>query len=342
MEGKTLPNIMLTYRCNLRCSYCFANEFVNGSNVEISLENFKRAIEFLTIKGENIVGLIGGEPTIHPLFGEFLKELKENEKILRATIYTNGLKIGEFLKYLENPKFYVLVNCNAPGIIGLDNYKRMQSQLDQVYMIEDAKNRISLGINLFSNNMEYSYIFELAKRYDVHRIRMSVTVPNLDENKDQCSLDYLRKRKESVLKFIKECAENQILPYYDCNSIPECIWNDKELSEIKEIINGFGVKRTNLIGFHSFCKPVIDILPDLRAVRCFGMSDFLKASITEFNDVDELRDYFVNMIDSYVYHMACERECIDCHQRQIQRCAAGCMAFVQHKLNLISEAKIGS
>ena len=73
----------------------------------------------------------------------------------------------------------------------------------------------------------------------------------------------------------------------------------------------------------------------------FGMSDFLKASITEFNDVDELRDYFVNMIDSYVYHMACEKECIDCHQRQIQRCAAGCMAFVQHKLNLISEAKSG-
>lgn len=335
-----MPNVMLTYRCNLRCSYCFANEFVNGSNVDITPENFKKAIDFLTSDGECAIGLIGGEPTIHPHFSEYLEQISQNEKIVRATIYTNGLLISDFIDYLKNEKFYVLVNCNSPKVIGESNFENLVKQLDLLYSIEDAKNRVSLGINLYSDSMDYSYILELAKRYNVHRLRMSVTVPNLSENKDQSSMEYLRSRKKFTLQFIKDCAENQILPYYDCNSIPQCIWNGEEIKEIQAIIDGFGVKRTNLLGYHSFCRPVIDILPNLNAVRCFGMSDFLKVPISDFSNLGEIRDYFINMIDSYVYHIPCEKDCKTCHQRQSQRCAAGCMAFVQHKLDKISEAKV--
>lgn len=331
---------MLTYRCNLRCSYCFANEFVNGDNVDISLENFTKAIEFLTREGETSIGLIGGEPTVHPLFSDFLEQIESNEKIVRATIYTNGLLIGKFREYLINPKFYLLINCNAPDIIGANNYKNLCEQLDFIYALKEAKNRISLGINLYSDSMDYTYVIELARKYNVHRLRMSVTVPNLAENKNQCSLEYLRKRKAFVLKFLEECAKAQILPYYDCNSIPECLWSEIEIKKIKEMIDGVGVKRTNLLGYHAFCRPVIDILPDLNAVRCFGMSDFLKVPINKFENIEDLQNYFINMIDSYVYHISCEKECINCYQRQIQRCAAGCMAFVQRQLELISEIKI--
>ena len=42
-----MPNIMLTYRCNLKCPYCFANEFVNKKNTDISLENFEKALDFI-------------------------------------------------------------------------------------------------------------------------------------------------------------------------------------------------------------------------------------------------------------------------------------------------------
>ncbi len=39
MGGEVImPNIMLTYRCNLKCPYCFANEFVNKKNTDISLK----------------------------------------------------------------------------------------------------------------------------------------------------------------------------------------------------------------------------------------------------------------------------------------------------------------
>ena len=44
-----MPNIMLTYRCNLNCPYCFANEFVNKKNTD-KLQNEKSQHNFCGMK----------------------------------------------------------------------------------------------------------------------------------------------------------------------------------------------------------------------------------------------------------------------------------------------------
>ena len=62
-----MPNIMLTYRCNLHCPYCFANEFVNKEKTDITIRDFLKAVSFIT-RTESYVGIIGGEPTVHPGF----------------------------------------------------------------------------------------------------------------------------------------------------------------------------------------------------------------------------------------------------------------------------------
>ena len=33
-----MANIFLTRKCNLKCPYCFADEFVNKKNEEVTLE----------------------------------------------------------------------------------------------------------------------------------------------------------------------------------------------------------------------------------------------------------------------------------------------------------------
>lgn len=332
-----MPNIMLSYRCNLQCSYCFANEFVNSENIDITTNNFNKALNFLTTSGNSNIGLIGGEPTIHPQFGEFLEILINNAQVKKVTIYTNGLILAKYIKHITNPKFFVLINCNSPLEIGQEKYNVFMDQVGEIITIPDAKKRVTFGINLFSNNLDYNYIIELLKKYDIHRVRMSVTVPNRKTEKALPSLEYLNARKRYILGFIKSCAENLILPYYDCNTIPLCIWSQEEMREIQEIVDAFGVKRTNLVGYHSYCEPVIDVLPDLNAVRCFGMSDFLKVPIDDFDNLDELRRYFLNMIDSYAYHIPSSGNCIDCKIRKIQQCMGGCLAFLQDALNNCSE-----
>ena len=40
-----MANIFLTSKCNLACPYCFANEFVNKENEEITIEKMLEVIQ---------------------------------------------------------------------------------------------------------------------------------------------------------------------------------------------------------------------------------------------------------------------------------------------------------
>ena len=327
-----MANIMLTYRCNLRCPYCFANEFVNHSKYDITLENFQKALDFIKTSPERHVGLIGGEPTIHGHFREFLKILEEDDGIKSVTIYTNGVEMDSWMDFLENPKFSVLVNCNSPDDIGPALFEKIQANLDRVFQIKDVWKRVNFGINLYKNSLDYNYIIHLLTRYHLHRVRMSVTVPNLDETKKANSLDYLRSRCEYILRFILDCADHDVAPYFDCNVIPRCVWTEEQLQQLNSVIEKFHLKNTNLTGEHSFCRPVIDILPDLKAVRCFGTSDFTKVYIRDFKNIDDLRNYYVNIVDCHVTCCMKEEVCRDCYERKVLQCTAGCLAFIRDKL----------
>ena len=78
-----MGNIMINEVCNLQCPYCFANKYVNGdTSTDITYANFKKAVDWVN-RGEtaeswnpNIepprIGVIGGEPTVHPQFQDLL------------------------------------------------------------------------------------------------------------------------------------------------------------------------------------------------------------------------------------------------------------------------------
>ena len=324
-----MANIMLTYRCNLKCPYCFANEFVNHSSCDITMENFLEALKFLKTSGNKKIGLIGGEPTIHDHFAEILQLLADDEEIDSVTVYTNGIQMDICEKYLTNRKFKLLVNCNSPCDIGEQAYKRMCENLEHVFQLEDAWKRFNLGINLYQNDLDYKYIIELLEHFRLHRVRMSVTVPNMDEGKKTDSLAYLKSRKEYVLRFINDCSEHDIAPYFDCNVIPKCVWSKEDLHFLEGLIEKFNLKRTNLLGDHSFCQPVIDILPNLQAVRCFGTSDFTKVSIRDFRCFADLHNYFLNLVDRHMTSCMHGGECRSCYERKVLHCTAGCMAFAR-------------
>lgn len=321
-----MPNIMLTYGCNLKCPYCFANEFVNKKSSYITLENFSEAVEFLTREDSTRIGLIGGEPTLHPQFKEFLELLINNHRVSEATIYTNGILLDKYIDQLSTPKFRILMNCNSPREIGEENFNKIRNNLACLINNHYMRNRINLGINLYDDNLDYTYIINLLKEFNLHRVRISLTVPDFSESNDIKVLDYFKKRKPFLLKFLADMKENNILPYYDCNKPPYCIWSDAEKKWLEDMVNQYHVE-SNLVGNHSYCYPVIDILPDLRAVRCFGMSEYEKVNIKDFSGISELASYFLNRIDSASYLIPASEECIECKTRKTRKCTAGCIGF---------------
>lgn len=333
-----MPNIMLTYRCNLHCSYCFANEFVNKDKTDITLGNFMKALDFLTGEGETSIGLIGGEPTLHPGFPVFMELLTANPSVNVILLYTNGLLMDRFIPQITDRKVQILVNCNSPHIIGEKAYETMRQNLDTLIFRHGMKRQISLGINLYSDSMDYSYMLELLQRYDYHRVRIALTVPDFSTSGETDAISYFKERKAFLLRFFRDMEKIHVLPVYDCNKPPYCIWTEEEKEWLKAFTGAFPKSNTNLVGHQSKCIPVIDILPNLQAVRCFGMSDFLKLRISDFETISDLAARFVNEIDSNAYKLSACEDCRECYQRTTKHCVQGCIGFKAARIHACNDA----
>ncbi len=330
-----MPNIMLTYRCNLHCSYCFANEFVNKEKTDISIRNFLKAVDFVTRAGETRIGLIGGEPTLHPGFPVMMEILAAQPMISGIALYTNGLLMERYIPQITHPKVSVLVNCNSPIIIGEKAFASLQQNLDILMVQPDMKNRITLGINLYSDDMDYSYMMDLLQRYDLHHVRISLTVPDFSTSGEVDVLKYFRERKKFLMEFFRKMDSIKVVPNYDCNFPPYCIWTDEEKKWLEEYVARY--PKSNLISECSRCSPVIDILPNLQAVRCFGMSDYMKAPIEDYKNVPDLINYFKNEIDSVAYKLPACMECKDCYSQKVRKCITGCMGYKSSRIRLGNE-----
>ena len=70
-----MPNIILTSYCNLHCPYCFANNMIqNEKEKNITINQFTNILNWLNNSNDfhDRIGLIGGEPTLHPQINEIL------------------------------------------------------------------------------------------------------------------------------------------------------------------------------------------------------------------------------------------------------------------------------
>lgn len=314
-----MANIFLTKKCNLKCPYCFADEFVNKENDEISIENFKNAINFIKQDENERIGLIGGEPTLHSKFSEILDILINDENIKKVVIFTNGLEIDKYLEQLKNEKFSILINCNSSDDIGAQRYTKLKENIKLLSPIMDK--RLNLGINIYSPNMDYSYIFELLKIADKHFIRFSTALPNDFKEETSNILESFKEIKPKLFNFFKDCYNNKIVPSNDCNSFPDCIFTTEEKKLlIKLSILGKEYNLQSPIETCKTCSPVIDILPDLTAVRCFGLSKSTKIQIKDFKTIENIRKYFINKVDLYAKLSFIDKNCENCKMRYLDKC----------------------
>jgi len=314
---------------------------MDNTSEDITLENFDKAIEFLTRVEPAHIGLIGGEPTLHPQFGEVLQRIIDNPCIPSATIYTNGILLGRYIDLITDPRISLLVNWNSPEMLRPGQYQAIQESVDALIFEHGMAPRLNLGLNLYDTAMDYSYMMELLKRYGLHKLRISITVPDFPCGCETDVLEYFRGYKGFLMAFFRDMDAIGVLPYYDCNRPPYCIWSDEEKSWLESYVSKYPDQENSLVETNSFCRPPIDILPDLRAVRCFGMSFFEKVSITDFSTYEDLLAHFMRLIDARAYKIAAAEECRDCYLRRTWLCCQGCMGFKAEGIKkMIEEAAV--
>ena len=318
-----MANIMINETCNQKCPYCFASEFVNVEKKNISLDNFIKATNFILTEKEKRyagrIGIIGGEPLLHPDFDTFIKYLTENEAVKMIVVFTNGVLIKKHLDSILNDKVALLINVNSVDNVGLDNYKDTEESIN-LLVNKYRKKRVTLGLNIY-DNIDYSFFIDMAEKYNQDLVRLSVVVPTY--GKEKRGFDQFLKLKDTILKITKKLLVKDVSFKFDCNLPIHCMWDDAELDDLKKM--GLSGGREKIPWKYSCCTPVIDILPDLKAVRCFGLSDKSKVDISDFSTIGDLRSYYIEKLDSILSRFPIREKCKTCDLFP-KMCFGGCLA----------------
>lgn len=145
------------------------------------------------------------------------------------------------------------------------------------------------------------------------------------------------------MDFMEKLFEIDVVPNFDCNVMPKCYWNFKDLYRFrrflknKDLVNN--VRKSGLLKCCSFCVPIIDIYPDLTVSRCLSLSKFTRRKMSDFRGVPELIDYYKKYCDNNQQNYMLRDECADCSLHKDNQCFGGCLGYKIK--NIINEKNSG-
>jgi len=277
-------NIMVNNYCNLRCSYCFASTemYEKSEKQNMKEKDFFKILTYLKRNGIKEVRIIGGEPTIHPRFKEFLQIVIRDPWFDSVFIFSNCTFSTEILYEImvaaTKKKVVVLPNYNEKDFLG----KRGEIVDKNLKTLTNCGIVKTLGINIYSEDYDYSYALDKALELGIKQIRWSITTPNYKLSDGFDVKAYFRGFYGVLREFLKECREKEIYAMLDCNTIPPCVFTEEEKRELLSYKEDL-FKRTD-------CSVILDINPQLDIFRCFGMSDGYHEKLKSKKSIGEVME----------------------------------------------------
>jgi len=291
---------------------------MHESSEAMTLDNFRKVLDFQAKSNISDVRILGGEPTIHPKFNEFIKEAQNRKSVGAIHLFTNGLFKRDVLKALKQASKYVkisvLINYNEPKLLGEEKVSLIESNISA--LTEFAQ--VTLGINFYDPEQEYQYIIESTIEHKLSKIRYAVTIPNTIQKAQEDISDYFKSFTPLLVKFFGVIALKKIGITADCNNTPICMWDDDQLRLLSMV--ALPALKLNL------CNPVIDVKVNLEVIRCFGVSDHAM-TIDNFDNVQEIHNYFINKIDRVLDKTDLFDECSHCAIKEVQGKSCGCLVY---------------
>lgn len=316
-------NIILTSTCNLSCNYCFAEKFMGEDALEklppdrlITKPNFDYILKLLADSGVKHASLLGGEPTLHPLFNQFAKTVIEHG--LWVSVKTNAMwnKSYDALFDGVDPEYLNLhVNINGPEHL---NDKQWEKTKQNVREAAKKCSNIVFQLNVTSPNFQFEEILKFSKEIGINGITWSPAVPiyNYTENDSLKKSDYSRSLTHRLMQMFEGFAQAKI-PVIGAHGPTPCMFTTKEREWLKE----------NDITINSHCFPVFDIFPDLSTHYCFPLKDFQEnINLKDFKSMKAVEYALQRDVQLIRPKMFPWKECVDCEFALDNSCQGGCLA----------------
>lgn len=328
-----MANISITRRCRRQCGYCFAkHELHRSALVDMLPETYAKALAFLKRSGIPEARILGGEPTEHPLFCEFVEQARAAG--FRILIFSGGLIPEPALAYmtaLPAAGFSMVLNAADPAA------DRPELLLRQEQACRRLGEKILLGVNIHSWTQDPTYLLDWIEKYNLRRnVRVGIAQPIWGGANTYFRLRH--PRPVGVLEAFYQVAENAgIRVHFDCGFTP-CMFTRAFLDAHADLFQASGLaappaapsqgpaatgELLEAVGIR--CNPVIDILPEGDAIACYALSRACRLPMPEQGTQGDWAAAFDREL-SAILPPGSFRECASCDYRAKGMCGGGCRA----------------
>lgn len=318
-----MANLLVTQVCNRNCSYCFA---VNPAGVAgaageapdppdyIDATDFEQIVSFFRRSHLSVVGLLGGEPGLHPGLPDMVRRLRDEGFHVR--IFTGGLISRELAGFLacQDPAGVRIV-VNVPGQGDLKS-PREEEWFRQT--LQQLSGLGTLGYTIRDPHESLCFLAEMGVEFGLRGpLRLGLACPRIEDPSPAMlppAVYPLVARR--VLELAEACAPRHIPIEFDCG-FTWCMFTPQEHERLKTL----NVKT----GFT--CSPIIDIGTDLAAWSCFPLQALEQVQIEESTTRQELVSRFWKRQRAY-RNLGVYERCLDCAHKSQGECAGGSLAHV--------------
>ncbi len=206
-------NIGITFRCNFRCPPCtflLKDKKALDGRDDMSLEQFNWILE--KYKNDIIMlGLTGGESTMHPQFSEIVRSAKE--KNIKLAIATNGTMIK---KVINDLRHFDKINVSLDGV-DYEHFKKTRSGTREQYddiiagirLLRDSGIPFNISFLLFEETIsDVKNILDFAQEMKPERLQFESGNPHGSKNWTPLSAD-----SPVVHNFLREVLKRSDYPF---------------------------------------------------------------------------------------------------------------------------------
>lgn len=328
-------NVMMTTMCNLRCPYCFAIEWMHGksSSITMPLSMSEKILDFLRSIGMEEFRMVGGEPTLHPDFVEFVDRVMASGLILH--LFTNGLwsnKARQKIEQIPMGCFKALININEPQEMTKAQRRSLQYTLEWARSYNQkspCESRvINIGVNIHNLKKDYGFILESALLYEFPIIRISPAFPIVGSHNVAIQLTEYRQYGHLIYlwaKLLYDRFGSQLNLVLDC-VVPLCRTFSKQ--QIDNLLAWGNVQGL----LDNCCSNSQTIMPDGSIIGCFIVSSLYK--VASMDDLwgkphNEIVEQFVQAVRKRISAPAIE-ECRTC-SLYMGICQGGCLGYAHYR-----------
>ena len=273
------------------------------------------------------IGILGGEPTLHP---EIVKIIRKAKEVNNVCVFTNLLCKTELLEQMiEIGGVGYLVNTTSRDELRELFYKNVAMLHSKRDYLQRRQIDFSFGLTLMNDEKidteHIENMFELINKFPglTRHVRMGIATPFHEGTFDL--MNYDGPVSYMINKIMTDYADLTI--GFDCPS-NNC--------QISPRLMGEALENPRIVNFSLGCsEPVIDVLVDKSIKYCFSFpDDFMRVdNYKRFNNSMEARQWYIRRVTEYMQANAyqCKFSKVSCENRVCKGCCPAVNEYLRRQ-----------